>query len=47
MKAGYRPGRMSWESTEIVMLVQLQHADIPLFGTTAIHAEQAVAEARR
>ncbi|MEM7532075.1 MAG: aspartate/glutamate racemase family protein [Chloroflexota bacterium] len=29
--------------TEIVMLVQQQHTDIPLFDTTAIHAEAAVA----
>jgi aspartate racemase len=28
--------------TEIVMLVQQQHTDIPLFDTTAIHAEKAV-----
>jgi aspartate racemase len=28
--------------TEIVMLVQQQHTDIPLFDTTAIHAEEAV-----
>lgn len=28
--------------TEIVMLVQQQHTDIPLYDTTAIHAEQAV-----
>jgi aspartate racemase len=33
--------------TEIVMLVQQQHTDIPLFDTTAIHAEEAVLEARR
>ena len=31
--------------TEIVMLVQQHHTDIPLFDTTAIHAEAAVAEA--
>lgn len=31
--------------TEIVMLVQQQHTDIPLFDTTSIHAEQAVLEA--
>ena len=31
--------------TEIVVLVQQQHTDIPLFDTTAIHAEQAVAVA--
>lgn len=29
--------------TEIVMLVQQSHTDIPLFDTTAIHAEEAVA----
>nr|AWJ66290.1 aspartate racemase [uncultured bacterium] len=29
--------------TEIVMLVQQQHTDIPLFDTTAIHAQAAVA----
>ena len=29
--------------TEIVMLVQQKHTDIPLFDTTAIHAEEAVA----
>lgn len=28
--------------TEIVMLVQKQHTDVPLFDTTAIHAETAV-----
>ncbi|HKJ27186.1 MAG TPA: aspartate/glutamate racemase family protein [Anaerolineales bacterium] len=28
--------------TEIVMLVQQQHTDIPLFDTTALHAEMAV-----
>jgi aspartate racemase len=28
--------------TEIAMLVQQQHTDIPLFDTTAIHAEGAV-----
>ena len=28
--------------TEIVMLVQQEHTDIPLFDTTAIHAEKAV-----
>ena len=28
--------------TEIVMLVQQQHTDVPLFDTTAIHAEEAV-----
>lgn len=33
--------------TEIVMLVQQQHTDIPLFDTTSIHAEEAVAEALR
>lgn len=31
--------------TEIVMLVQQEHTDIPLFDTTAIHAEEAVAMA--
>ena len=31
--------------TEIVMLVQQDHTDIPLFDTTAIHAEAAVAKA--
>ena len=31
--------------TEIVMLVQQQHTDIPLFDTTAIHAQAAVARA--
>lgn len=31
--------------TEIVMLVQQRHTNTPLFDTTAIHAEQAVAEA--
>jgi aspartate racemase len=31
--------------TEIVMLVQQAHSDVPLFDTTAIHAEEAVAEA--
>ncbi|UCC53786.1 MAG: aspartate/glutamate racemase family protein [Anaerolineaceae bacterium] len=31
--------------TEIVMLVQQEHTDIPLFDTTAIHAEAAVAKA--
>ncbi len=31
--------------TEIVMLVQQEHTRIPLFDTTAIHAQQAVAEA--
>ncbi len=29
--------------TEITMLVQSQHTDLPLFDTTAIHAEEAVA----
>lgn len=33
--------------TEIVMLVQQHHTDIPLFDTTAIHAEAAVVEALR
>jgi aspartate racemase len=31
--------------TEIVMLVSQEHTDIPLFDTTAIHAEEAVAMA--
>ncbi|MDX1417120.1 MAG: aspartate/glutamate racemase family protein [Candidatus Promineifilaceae bacterium] len=31
--------------TEIVMLVQQEHTQIPLFDTTAIHAEEAVQEA--
>ncbi|MEE4378956.1 MAG: aspartate/glutamate racemase family protein [Candidatus Competibacteraceae bacterium] len=31
--------------TEIIMLVQQQHIDIPLFDTTAIHAEAAVLRA--
>lgn len=31
--------------TEIVMLVQQQHTDIPLFDTTSIHAQEAVVEA--
>jgi len=31
--------------TEIVVLVQQQHTDIPLFDTTSIHAEEAVLEA--
>lgn len=31
--------------TEIVMLVQQQHTDVPLFDTTAIHAEEAVLRA--
>ncbi|MCB1127263.1 MAG: aspartate/glutamate racemase family protein, partial [Verrucomicrobiae bacterium] len=31
--------------TEIVTLVQQRHTEIPLFDTTAIHAEQAVREA--
>lgn len=31
--------------TEIVMLVQQQHTDIPLFDTTSIHVEEAVMEA--
>jgi aspartate racemase len=31
--------------TEIVMLVQQQHTDIPLFDTTSIHAEEAVVAA--
>lgn len=33
--------------TEIVMLVQQEHTKVPLFDTTAIHAEEAVAEALR
>jgi aspartate racemase len=33
--------------TEIVMLVQQEHTDIPLFDTTSIHAEAAVSEALR
>jgi aspartate/glutamate racemase len=32
---------------EIVMLIQQQHVDIPLFDTTSIHAEEAVLEALR
>ena len=31
--------------TEIVMLVQQRHTQIPLFDTTAIHAQAAVSEA--
>lgn len=31
--------------TEIVLLVQQEHTDIPLFDTTTIHAEEAVAQA--
>jgi len=31
--------------TEIVMLVQQQHTDVPLFDTTAIHAQEAVLQA--
>jgi len=31
--------------TEIVMLVQQQHTSVPLFDTTAIHAEEAVRQA--
>ena len=31
--------------TEIVMLVQQMHTEVPLFDTTAIHAEEAVAQA--
>ncbi len=31
--------------TEIVMLVQQHHTDVPLFDTTAIHAEEAVLQA--
>ena len=33
--------------TEIVMLVQQEHTEVPLFDTTAIHAEEAVREALR
>jgi aspartate racemase len=33
--------------TEIVMLVQQEHTDIPLFDTTSIHTEAAVTEALR
>jgi aspartate racemase len=33
--------------TEIVMLVDQAHTDVPLFDTTSIHAEEAVAEALR
>lgn len=33
--------------TEIVMLVQQEHTSVPLFDTTAIHAQEAVAEALR
>ena len=33
--------------TEIAMLVGQEHVDVPLFDTTAIHAEEAVAEALR
>jgi aspartate racemase len=33
--------------TEIAMLVSQEHVDVPLFDTTAIHAEEAVAEALR
>ena len=31
--------------TEIVMLVQQKHTDIPLFDTTAIHAQEAISVA--
>ncbi|UCG25178.1 MAG: aspartate/glutamate racemase family protein [Chloroflexota bacterium] len=31
--------------TEIVLLVQQRHTDVPLFDTTAIHAEEAVSQA--
>ena len=31
--------------TEIVLLVQQDHTDVPLYDTTAIHAEQAVVKA--
>jgi aspartate racemase len=33
--------------TEIVMLVRQEHTSVPLFDTTAIHAQEAVAEALR
>ncbi len=33
--------------TEIVMLLRQEHTDVPLFDTTAIHAQEAVAEALR
>ena len=33
--------------TEIVMLVQQKHTSVPLFDTTSIHAQEAVAEALR
>jgi aspartate racemase len=33
--------------TEIVMLLQQHHTDIPLFDTTSIHAEEAVLEAMK
>lgn len=33
--------------TEIALLVKPEHVDVPLFDTTAIHAEEAVAEALR
>lgn len=33
--------------TEIVLLVEQRHTSVPLFDTTAIHAEEAVAEALR
>jgi aspartate racemase len=33
--------------TEIVMLIQQEHTDIPLFDTTAIHAEAVVTMALR
>ncbi|MCB0191711.1 MAG: aspartate/glutamate racemase family protein [Anaerolineae bacterium] len=33
--------------TEIVMLVQQHHTDIPLYDTTSIHAEEAILEAIR
>ena len=36
-------GGMSWESTEIAMLVQQHHTHVPLFDTTEIHAKEAVA----
>ena len=33
--------------TEIAMLLGPEHVNVPLFDTTAIHAEEAVAEALR
>lgn len=44
-------GGLSWQSTqhycctEISMLLQQRHTELPLFDTTAIHAEAAVARA--